>query len=498
MSIIRLTGHDSCLYEYDERQKIGQGGMGEVFLGIRTDPHGARSHVAVKHLTLVNQETLICARREASVQLHNDNLVYMYDFIETDDGDILSGKNYYVVSEYVEGISLDAFLHGQLENRDGSISPVIQTWFNEYISERDKTSKAILMHLLSGVMALHDAHIIHRDIDPTNIMLTVDGAVKLMDYGASMKMDEDRSDKFIGKISYAAPELINGDFQHQGPATDIYSVGIVYFQLLTGHLPFRADKSGFVDMQHSIPLNEIGTKAIRSIIAKATAKDPSKRYQSAAQFRSAVEEEIGPTLNRKKVAWVSLALLVLAVCVLSLVYMSSGKDDSNVKSTEVATTRIRVDKKTVANTDLQLFQRYISLLNSSPSDSVIKGFVSMKQLAEKNYPDAVYELAYIYAFNPGEKDATRLKRVLGIATDKYGKPVSKTYRDRGVQWLEKAISIDHPLSYKCLYWLAGYQTSMESIVKILNKAKDKAEKAHDKAFADKIDDQLWRIKSNNR
>lgn len=516
MAVIRLQGQEekygACVYEYDERNMIGRGGMGEVFIGMRTDSHGARSRVAVKHLTNTSPEVVERARCEASIYLRNDNLVYMYGFVEKRSGDIMGSVDYYIVSEFVDGISLDAFTEGNLVGSNGTISPSLQSLFESYVDAPARMATEIVKAVLSGIMALHDAGYIHRDIDPTNIMVTTDGKYKLIDYGVARKVDElhmgdDRAQGvFVGKVEYAAPELIRGEVQKQGFCTDIYSVGILYFQLATGHLPFRGDRLSIINQQlkKPMPLQDVASGGIREIIRKATAKGQDKRYASAALFRadldrlddSDLKTGTPPAINWRKVAIVA-AMVAMVVAVVTSLSLSlspssspsgkgdakslSGNDGINSPLPKGEGAGVRPDSTKAA------YAYAMRLLDNENKDSVAKGFITMKQLASKGYPDAVYEVAYIYAFN---NKASRQKRALGIRLDSYGKPVSKEVRIAGVKWLKTAIDSDNPKAYRCMYWLTGYQTDKGKIVRLLRNALYGARNAGDKEYATKIENTL--------
>lgn len=514
MAVIRLQGQEekygACAYEYDERDMIGRGGMGEVFLGVRTDSHGARSRVAVKHLTNTSPEVVERARCEASIHLRNDNLVYMYGFVEKHCGDIMGSMDYYVVSEFVDGISLDAFTEGNLVGRDGTISPSLQSLFERYVDDPAGMATEIVKAVLSGIMALHDAGYVHRDIDPTNIMVTTDGKYKLIDYGVARKVDElhagdDRAQGvFVGKAEYAAPELIRGEVQKQGFCTDIYSVGILYFQLATGHLPFRGDRLSIINQQlkEPMPLQDVASDGIREIIKKATAKGQDRRYASAALFRADLDrlDGKGPApphpINKRKVVVVAAVATIVVAVVASLSLgpadpspAPSGRGGDKPLAMTDGVPAHSPDGAGAAGPDSTkaAYAYALRLLDNENKDSVAKGFIAMKGLAGKGYPDAVYEVAYIYAFN---NKASRQKCALGIKLDSYGMPVSKDVREAGVKWLNTAIDSDNPKAYRCMYWLAGYQTDMGKIARLLRKALSGAKNAGDKEYATKIENTL--------
>lgn len=303
MSVIRLHnehGDRNVFYEFNSDDRpLGEGGMGRVFKGRRIDrSKGLVREVAIKMMfdDLPNH-VIERARREASIHIVNDNLVEMIDFVEVNErnsyGQVVA-THYHVVSEFLDGINLDEFLNGKTANHDEGVNSTVISLYDEYQNNRPKFVGFVFRHILLGITALHYAGYIHRDIDPSNIMVTSDGKIKLIDFGiarevASMGQQEHHltnTGQFIGKPYYAAPELVLGDIAHQDFRTDIYALGIVLFQLMTGHLPFDGPMHEVNDKQlrEKLPLQEVGDKAVRKIIAKATEKKQEKRYQTAAEM----------------------------------------------------------------------------------------------------------------------------------------------------------------------------------------------------------------------
>lgn len=305
MALVNIAGENEksmgIHYEVDFDQKpIGFGGMGTVMKGVRVEEKtGVRIDVAIKFLfDDLPQNAVDRARREASIQLQNDNLVRMYGFVETHDGGV---QRLHVVSELLDGIMLHDFLKGSIVNHEGQSVPFFENLYAKYCADKEKFAVFLIKNILSGIMALHDSGFIHRDIDPSNIMLTTDGKIKLIDFGVARKISANSSGDehqlttaghFIGKANYAAPELAIGDLQHQNATTDIYAIGILLYQIITGSLPFDGPMAEVLEKQirEPFPIQNISNPGIKRIVAKSTEKKQSLRYQSAAEFRVALEQ----------------------------------------------------------------------------------------------------------------------------------------------------------------------------------------------------------------
>ena len=192
MAIIRLQGDSErqkhIYYEFDSNDRpLGEGGMGKVYKGRCIDERtGMSKDVAIKFMfSDLPDHAIERARREASIQLHNDNLVEMLGFIETSEKNVMGEtiKRYHVVSELLEGVMLDDLLQGKVTDQTGHLIPFADRLYQEYRNNPYMFAVTIIRSVLSGVMALHDAGYIHRDIDPTNIMITKNGHIKLIDFG---------------------------------------------------------------------------------------------------------------------------------------------------------------------------------------------------------------------------------------------------------------------------------------------------------------------------
>lgn len=330
MAIIKLKGntvHDKNIYyEFDTGSNpLGEGGMGKVYRGRQiSEITGVSRDVAIKFMfDGLPQSVIDRAKREASIQVVSENLVEMMGFIETTS----EGPNhtirthYHVVSELLSGVMLADLLNGVTTTKTGRHITFAENLYKMYETDRANFALIIMKNIASGIMILHDKGYIHRDIDPTNIMVTEDGKIKLIDFGIAKKLPnhhttsgdrlttQDRSltmtGQFVGKPQYAAPELVVGDIDYQNETTDIYAMGILFYQLLVGKLPFTGPVTRVLEAQkkQKTPVkNIVGIKDVedfRYVVAKATKKDQDKRFQSAAEFRVALDA-IGTGLAPKR------------------------------------------------------------------------------------------------------------------------------------------------------------------------------------------------------
>lgn len=348
MSIVRLQGEAEkqkhIYFEVDaSKPAIGEGGMGKVMRGIcvNTDTNVTRP-VAIKFLyDDLPAHAIERARREASIQLRNDNLVEMIGFVETESyhGNKLQ-KHYHVVSELLTGVSLSDLLEGKCADVHGNEIPFAKKMLKDYQTDPVHFAKNIGLNVLSGLMALHDAGYIHRDIDPSNIMLTEDGHIKLIDFGISKQVNKlTTHDKgltttgvFMGKAEYAAPELVLGDLRSQNQTTDIYAIGILLYQCIVGHVPFEGPSHQVLDMQlhKKMPLSTVKDKKLRKIIEIATEKNQNVRYQTAAQMRVAIENIDGKKKEMKLSTKLSIVGIALVVVVAILAFFLRQQHNEQV------------------------------------------------------------------------------------------------------------------------------------------------------------------------
>lgn len=250
---------------YEIIRSIGEGGMANVYLGYDTI---LDRNVAIKVLRgdLSNDEKFVRRfQREAlsASSLAHPNIVEMYDVGE-DNG------LYYIVMEYIEGKTLK-----QLLKKRGTLT------LSEAID--------IMLQLTDGMAHAHDSYIIHRDLKPQNIMIKDDGQIKITDFGIAMALNSTQltqTNSVMGSVHYLPPEQASG--KGCTIKSDIYSMGIIFYELLSGSLPFRGDNAVEIALKHMRdPLpslreeNPAIPQSIENIIRKATAKNPKNRYDDA-------------------------------------------------------------------------------------------------------------------------------------------------------------------------------------------------------------------------
>ncbi|WP_366162900.1 Stk1 family PASTA domain-containing Ser/Thr kinase [Bacillus infantis] len=264
---------------------IGGGGMANVYLA--HDMILDRD-VAVKILRLdfaENDEFIRRFHREAqsATSLAHPNIVSIYDVGEED-------SIYYIVMEYVEGQTLKQYI------QQHSPVPV-------------DTALDIMNQLLSAISHAHQHHIVHRDIKPHNILVDRLGNVKITDFGIAMALSSTsitQTNSVLGSVHYLSPEQARGGMANK--KSDIYSLGIVMFELLTGRLPFSGESAVSIALKHlqsetpslrrwnpSIP------QSVENIVLKATAKDPFHRYENVEDMEGDIRTALEPDrMNEKK------------------------------------------------------------------------------------------------------------------------------------------------------------------------------------------------------
>lgn len=316
-------------YEFDRFQHhIGEGGMGVVYRGVMVDDNtnAVLRDVAIKEVKAEGSQDEVNAivekaYREASIRLHNDNLVEMLGFIEVVETKLkFTKKKYFIISEFLTGVTLTDVLDGNYLDYKGDIVDYARQLGEDLKTDRDHAAYFIIKNILYGITALHDNGYIHRDIDPSNIMITNDGRIKLIDFGIAKKLndlnaqDEERCNgAFVGKVEYASPELINGNIHDQDFTTDIYGIGVLFYKLLTGRLPFDGNRFEIMNahLKKGVNTRVITNKKFADIIETAMKKKRKQRFQTSSEMRVALDQPIPPT-NYKWI-WLSVASVITVI-----------------------------------------------------------------------------------------------------------------------------------------------------------------------------------------
>lgn len=259
---------------YEIIEKIGAGGMSDVYKAL---DHALGREVALKVLKQeFNEDSSFIAKfrqeAQAAAGLEHANIVNIYD-VGNENG------MYYIVMEYVEGITLKTYIA-----KKGKLA------YNEVIS--------IAIQVGRGIEAAHKKNIIHRDIKPQNIMISREGKVKVTDFGIARAATSNTvSADIMGSVHYSSPEQArNGYVSFQ---SDIYSLGIVMYEMITGRVPFDGETTVAIALQHlqsemtppSVYAENIPV-SVEKIIKKATMKNQDRRYQTMEELLSDLKKAL--------------------------------------------------------------------------------------------------------------------------------------------------------------------------------------------------------------
>ena len=246
---------------YEILGRIGSGGMADVYKG---KDHKLNRYVAIKVLKSDYRSDQVFIQKflseaQAAAGLMHPNVVNVYD-VGQDRG------LYYMVMELVEGITLKDYIE-----KKGKLSA--------------KETISISIQMVTGLQAAHNQHIIHRDIKPQNIIISKEGKVKVTDFGIARATTSTQtiSTSVMGSVHYTSPEQARGGVVDQ--KSDIYSVGITMYEMVTGHVPFDGDSTVTVALKHlqeeiKSPVEEVPElpRSLVDIIMKCTQKNPERRY----------------------------------------------------------------------------------------------------------------------------------------------------------------------------------------------------------------------------
>lgn len=246
---------------YEILEKIGSGGMSDVY---KTRDIKLNRFVAIKFLKPEFCEDKNFVKNfqieaQSAAALLHPNVVSVYDVNQTDG-------TYYIVMEYVDGITLKKYI-----DRNGKL-PV-------------KEATSIAIQIAQGIDAAHNAQIVHRDIKPQNVLISREGKIKVTDFGIARTTTANTiSSDILGSVQYISPEQARGG--QVDNRTDIYSFGIVYYEMVTGQLPFDGDSTVSIALKHiqeNVPLvSDIVPgipNSVSRIIEKCTQRKPDRRYQ---------------------------------------------------------------------------------------------------------------------------------------------------------------------------------------------------------------------------
>ncbi len=251
---------------YEILEKIGTGGMSDVF---KARDHKLNRYVAIKFLKpeFCEDRNFVAnfkVEAQSAAALLHPNVVNVYDVNETEG-------IYYIIMEYVDGVTLKKYIK-----------------INGRLPVKEATSIAI--QVVQGMEAAHNAGIVHRDIKPQNILISREGKIKVTDFGIARTASANTlSSDVLGSAQYISPEQARSDVIDT--RSDIYSFGIVFYEMLTGELPFSGDSPVNVALMHiqeQVPLvntivSQIPSSVVK-IVEKCTQKKPDKRYQKASSL----------------------------------------------------------------------------------------------------------------------------------------------------------------------------------------------------------------------
>lgn len=377
----------------DERyriiERIGSGGMADVYCAEDLQL-GRKVALKLLHRRFAEDEEFVERfRREASsaAGLQHPNVVGVYDRGEWDG-------TYYIAMEYLEGRSLKQVVHDR-----APLDPV--------------SAIDIVLQVLKAARFAHRRGIIHRDLKPHNVMIDDEGRVKVTDFGIARAgaSDMTQTGSIMGTAQYLSPEQAQG--HAVGATSDLYAVGVVLYELLTGVVPFDGDSPVTVALKHvaeppPVPsvLNPAVTPELDAVVARAMAKDPSERFGDAEQFALALEEvraevategagqstsefvsivddplptepesgqwsdygDDGQQADRRRWPWLALLGGIVAVGVVALVFLLTRTDGSAVP--DVVGRDLTTAVAILQNNDFEVSVQRV--VNAAPKDRVLR------------------------------------------------------------------------------------------------------------------------------
>ena len=258
---------------YELIERIGSGGMSIVYKA-RDRSLGRLVAVKMLHESLTSDEGFLKRFQQeahAAANLTHPNIVTVHDIGQ-------DGYRHYIVMEYVEGKTLKQII--KEESKDGRFMPISR-------------ALDLIIQICNGIGYAHRANLAHCDVKPQNMLVTPDDRVKVADFGIARAVSNATQQQIVSQVwgtpQYFSPEQASGSAAT--PATDVYAIGIVLFEMLTGRLPFSAESHTAMALKHlqtSPPLvttfNPAVPRQLEQIIDKVLAKEPSGRYRTAGQL----------------------------------------------------------------------------------------------------------------------------------------------------------------------------------------------------------------------
>lgn len=258
---------------YKVTKKLGGGGMSRVYLA---EDSILKRSVAIKAIRIPSGEKEEAIKRfEREVhnltQLSHDNIVNVFDVTEDDE-------NFYLVMEYIEGLTLSEYIQ---KNHPLDVDTILN----------------FINQIINGIKHAHDTKIVHRDIKPQNILVDKNQTLKILDFGIAKALSETtmtETNHVLGTVQYLSPEQARGDITDNG--TDIYSMGVVLYEMLIGKPPFSGETAVSIAIKHiQDPMPNVTDErsdirqALSNVVLKATEKDKMERYQSVREMQNDLE-----------------------------------------------------------------------------------------------------------------------------------------------------------------------------------------------------------------
>lgn len=346
---------------YTIQSLLGEGGMALVYLAENQD---TRQVVALKFLKQefvrnINVRNRFLAEAKNMLRLNHNNIIKVGHLL--DKGDIVAFE-----MEYIEGETLKEYI-----DKMGGLS-------NEELVQ-------IMTQTLDALEYVHQNKLVHRDVKPSNFMIDKNGTVKLLDFGIAKNMDENSKDhtatgthQQMGTLLYMSPEQVKST-KDVTKTSDIYSLGVVLWQLAFGKAPYDSTQSGYFDILTKIVNDPLPPLDLRwdTAIQKATSKEESKRYQSCQEFKAALLSEPKPVIDTTRIEqpfqnqntkndspkntsksfyiWASVAIFLVIVGLALTNIMSKNKASSDTQMVNQFSANIKINDAFTVKSDKAYF-----------------------------------------------------------------------------------------------------------------------------------------------